>query len=171
MPKLRAQGVGLCHPVGMRSDGGVLPDLVETVVLHRLGLVRSDDLPDLAARWLAAELVDSESVRMLAGHDRNDPWALEKLLAEAMGQRSLPDAQDVAVDWVTSLWRQSGETRWAVSTLARLGESEPEFDLGLFIGLDDEWNGGWGRLEPDLRAEARNELSRLLHSSDGPGGH
>ena len=157
----------------MRSDGSVLPDLPETVVLHRLGLVRTDDLPDLAARWLAADLVDTESVRMLAGHDRNDPWMLEKLLADCVAEAevivrsSAPDVQAIAVDWVTSTWRDSGDTRWAVSTLARLGETDPEFDLGLFIGLDDEWNGGWGRLEPDLRAEAKNELAHLLHGDHG----
>jgi len=54
-----------------------MPDLAETVVLHRLGLLRSDDLPDLAARWLAADLADGESVRQLAGHDPHDPWGLE----------------------------------------------------------------------------------------------
>jgi len=40
----------------------VLPDFVETVVLHRLLLVRSDELPDLG---------DTESVRLLAGYDRH----------------------------------------------------------------------------------------------------
>jgi hypothetical protein len=64
---------------------------------------------------------------------------------------------------VTTTWRESGDTRWAVATLARLGETDPEFDLGLFIGLDDEWNGGWGRLEPKLKAEAMHELDRLMH--------
>ena len=149
------------------------PDLAEAVVLHRLGMVRSDDLPDLAARWLAADLVDTESVRMLAVHDPNDPWGLEKLLADAVSEASIPartspaDVQGVAVDWVTSNWRQSGDTHWAVSTLARLGETDPEFDLLLSIGLDDEWNGGWGCLEPDLKTEARSELDHLLHGTAG----
>lgn len=67
----------------MRSDGTPLPNLSETAVLHRLGLITTDQLPDLAARWLAADLVDTEAVRMLAGHDRHDPWALEQLLEDA----------------------------------------------------------------------------------------
>lgn len=121
-----------CNPPGMRSDGSVLPDLAETVVLHRLGLVRTDEVPDLAARWLVADLVDTESVRMLAGHSPNYPWMLEKLLADSV---------------------------------AEVGEADPESDLGLFIGLDDEWNGGWGRLEPDLKAEAKNELGHFLHGT------
>jgi hypothetical protein len=56
--------------------------------------------------------------------------------------------QESAVDWISRTWRQTQDTRWAVTTLARLGD--PEFDLGLFIGLDDEWSGGWGRLDVDL---------------------
>jgi hypothetical protein len=41
--------------------------------------------------------------------------------------------QEIAVDWISRTWRQTQDTRWAVTTLARLGD--PEFDLGLFIGL------------------------------------
>jgi len=29
--------------------------------------------------------------------------------------------------------------------------------------LDDEWNGGWGRLEPDLKAAAEQEIDHILH--------
>ncbi|GAA4745988.1 hypothetical protein GCM10023350_33420 [Nocardioides endophyticus] len=142
-------------------------------MLHRLLLVRSDDLPDLAARWLASDLVDTESVRLLAGHDPHDPWALEQLLADcvAEAQTQVPSdpaaVQQIAVDWVSSTWRQTQETRWAVTMLARLGETDPEFDLGLFIGLDDEWSGGWGRLDAGLKEAAKQELGRLLHGDDG----
>lgn len=157
----------------MHSDGAVLPDLAETVVLHRLGLVRSDDFPDLAARWLAADLIDSDAVRMLAAHHPNDPWMLEELLATAVVEANLQppstpaEVQRIAVDWITSTWRTTRDTRWAVATLARLGETHLEFDLGLFVGLDDEWNGSWGRLEPDLRAAASEELDRLTHHNPG----
>jgi hypothetical protein len=64
---------------------------------------------------------------------------------------------------VTNRWRDDGDTRAAVRTLAHLGETYPDFDLGLFIGFDDEWNGGWGRLEPDLKAEAEKEIHAFLH--------
>jgi hypothetical protein len=40
----------------------------------------------------------------------------------------------------------------------------PDFDLDLFIGLDDEWNGGWGRLEPDLKAAAEQEIDHILNA-------
>ena len=157
------------HALNMRSDGRVLPDLVETTVLHQLGLIRSDDLPDIAARWLAADVVDTESVRMLAGHNAHDPWALERLLADSVSEARMTvpattdEQQRIAIDWVSMRWRDGRDTRWAVATLARLGETHFDFDLGLFVGLDDEWSGGWGRLEPHLKADAAAELDRLLH--------
>lgn len=94
---------------------------------------------------------------------------LETLIANSVSEAGVTipsestELQDIAVDWVTSTWRHTGDPRWAVSTLARLGETYPEFDLGLWIGLDDEWSGGWGRLEPDLKAAARNELDYFTH--------
>jgi RNAse (barnase) inhibitor barstar len=153
----------------MRTDGQVLPDLAETVVLHRLGLIRTDELPALAARWLAADLVETPSIRMLAGHDRHDPWGLDQLLTDALREAGAspvtsPEAvQHVAVGWVTHTWRDDRDTRRAVTTLAHLGETFPDFDLGLFVGMNDEWNGGWGRLDADLKAEADKEIDRLLH--------
>ena len=153
----------------MRSDGTPLPDLSETAVLHTLGLITTDQLPDLAARWLAAELVDTEAVRRLAGHDRHDPSALEQLLEDALREAHAEPPTDasliesIAVDYVTTRWRHDRDTHDAVATLARLGESHADFDLGLFIGLDDEWNGGWGRLAPDLKAAAELEIERYLH--------
>lgn len=153
----------------MHSDGRVLPGPKETLVLLRLGLVRTDELPDIAALWLASDLLDTESVRQLAGHDPHDPWMLEQLLSDSLEEANMQvalgpaEVRAVAVDWVTATWREAGDTRWAVATLARLGETYPDFDLGRFIGLDDEWIGGWGRLEPDLKEAAKGELDYFLH--------
>lgn len=41
-----------------------------------LGTVLTSDLPDLAARWLAAGL-DAEALRELAGHPPGDAWGVE----------------------------------------------------------------------------------------------
>jgi hypothetical protein len=46
------------------------------------------------------------------------------------------EEENIAVDWVTSHWRQDRDTRAALAVLARLGEIHDEWDLGLFIGLD-----------------------------------
>ncbi len=153
----------------MRSDGTPLPNLGETAVLHTLGLITTDQLPDLAARWLAADLLDSEVVRMLAGHDRHDPSSLEQLLEDALREADVEPPQEavliesIAVDYVTARWRHDRDTAAAVAALARLGETHDDFDLGLFIGLNDESNGAWGRLAPDLKAAAELEIERYLH--------
>jgi hypothetical protein len=153
----------------MQNDGCVLPSLAETVVLHRLGLIRTDELPMAAARWLAADGVDTESIRLLAGHDPHDPWELERLLVVAADAvRVIPPTdpaaeENIAVNWVTNNWREDRDTRGAVAVLARLGVTQYDWDLGLFVGLDDEWNSGWGRLEPDLKADAELQLDFLLH--------
>jgi len=158
-----------CDDAGVQNDGRVLPNLAETVVLHRLGLIRTGELPMVAARWLAGGAMDTESIRMLAGHDPHDPWELERLLAKATDEVGVapptdPAAEEnIAVDWVTHNWREDRDTRTAVAVLARLGETHFDWDLGLFVGLDDEWNGRWGRLEPDLEADAELQLDFLLH--------
>ena len=90
----------LCDDAGMQNDGRVLPNLAETVVLHRLGLIRTDELPMFAARWLAADVIDTESIRLLAGHDSHDPWELERLLVEATNEAGVtpptnPDRKSV----------------------------------------------------------------------------
>jgi hypothetical protein len=153
----------------MQNDGRVLPSLAETVVLNRLGLIRTDELPMVAARWLAADLVDTESIRLLAGHDSHDPWELERLLvvaADEVGVTSPTDPaaeENIAVSWVTDNWREDRDTRGTVAVLARLGVTHYDWDLGLFVGLDDEWNSRWGRLESDLEADAELQLDFLLH--------
>jgi hypothetical protein len=71
--------------------------------------------------------------------------------------------ENIAVDWVTNNWREDRDTRAAVAVLARLGMTHFDWDLGLFVVLEDEWNGRWGRLEPDLKADAELQLDFLLH--------
>jgi hypothetical protein len=152
----------------MPSDEPFLPNPAEALVLHQQELLLTDELPDLAARWLASDLTDTDNVRMLAGHDRHDPWGLEALLRDVVEETGMgvPDTpaqrQRIAVAWVTSRWQDTRDTRWAVGTLAHLGQVDPDLDLGLFIGLDDEWSGCWGRDEASLREYTEDELRRLL---------
>jgi len=54
--------------------------------------------------------------------------------------------ENIAVDWVINNWREDRDTRAAVAVLAPLGETRFDWDLGLFVGLDDEWNGRGGAL-------------------------
>jgi hypothetical protein len=156
----------------MRSDGRALPDITQALVLHHLGLIRSDELPDLAARWLAAGMTDTESTRMLAGHPRHDPSGLNQLLGAAADEAGTtapadPAAiQDIAQTWVASRWLDDHNTRAAVRTLAHLGQTNLSLNLGHFIGLDDEWSGNWGRLPSAIKAEANQILASILHGPD-----
>jgi hypothetical protein len=92
----------------VRSDGNALPDLAEVLVLRQLGLVRTDQLPGLAARWLAADIIDSPATRILAGHNPGDPWALDQLLSEAVAETGATAPADaatrpaIASGWVAS---------------------------------------------------------------------
>jgi hypothetical protein len=123
----------------------------------------------VAVRWLAAGVVETESIRLLAGQDPHDPWELERLLVVAADEVGVTPPTDpvaeenIAVNWVTNNWREDRDTRGAVAVLARLCVTHDDWDLGFFVGLDDEWNSHWGRLEPDLKADAELQLDYLLH--------
>jgi hypothetical protein len=41
-------------------------------------------------------MADSESVRLLAGRDPHDPWALEELLADSLAEANLDVPGDLA---------------------------------------------------------------------------
>lgn len=153
----------------MRSDGRPLPDLAEVAVLKRLGLIRTDELPDIAARWLATDMLDTESTRMLAGHDKHDPWALDQLFAQTMVEAGTTEAQDIprveriAVDWVINHIQTDADIRAAVQTLDMLFVNSYDLaSLGQFSGLDDEWAGRWGRLDTELAAEALSAMREIL---------
>lgn len=148
-----------------------LPGLREAGVLHDLGVIRTDQLPDLAARWLATDTVDTEAVRMLAGHVRHDPEAIQRLMHDALQEAHVEPLQepsavrDVALKHISARWRLDHDTRGAVALLARLGEGRPDLHLDEFIGLDDEWTGGWGRLAREVEAAAEAKLSRSAPES------
>ncbi len=156
----------------MRWDEDVLPTPVETVVLHDFLLILSDALPDLAARWLAADVADSPAVRALAGADPRDPWNVEELLSASIDElhatvpASMGERRAIAVEWVARTWLRSRDTRQAVSTLSRLALTNLDLPLRLddFIGLDDEWTdlGTWGRTRAELEARATQLLTGFL---------
>jgi hypothetical protein len=105
----------------------------------------------------------------LRGAARHDPGGLDQLLGAAADEArtAAPDdpavIQDIALTWVASRWLDDHDTRAAICTLARLGETNLDLNLGHFIGLDDEWSGGWGRLRPVLKAEADKTLADILN--------
>jgi hypothetical protein len=123
----------------------------------------------IAARWLAADLVDTESVRMLAGEDPRDPWALERLLADSVSEANVtvpsdPQAvQRIAIDWVTTAGVRRETPAGLLRSLLISARHSPSSTLDCSWAWTMSWIGGWGRLEPDLKVEAMHELDRLLH--------
>lgn len=148
------------------------PGPTEAALLYDLDLIGSEQLPALAAGWLAADVIDTASVRILAGHDPRDTdearLLLEQVAREAAGRGHVEDrsALQVAVDWITARWRSDQDTRAAIRTLTSLSDRYPQFDLGLLVGLDAH-NGGWGTLPADLRAATTHEIGYFLHGVDG----
>jgi hypothetical protein len=159
----------------MHWDEEVLPTPVETVVLHDFLLVLSDALPDLAARWLAADIADSPAVRALAGADPRDPWTVEELLSasieelDAVVPATTGERRAIAIEWVARTRLRTRDTRQAVRTLSQLALANPALPLRLdeFIGLEDEWGdlGTWGRTREELEAQATKLLAGFLHDS------
>lgn len=159
----------------MDWDGDALPTPAETVVLHDFLLVLSDALPDLAARWLAADTADTPAVRSLAGAERRDPWTVEGLLSTTVDELGLTvpseatERRAIAVEWVARSWLRNRDTRNAVAVLCQLAITHPDANLGLdeFIGLDEEWGilGTWGRSREELESRATRLLTEFLREA------
>jgi hypothetical protein len=161
----------------MDWDGEILPNPPETVVLHDFLLVLSDALPDLAARWLAADVADSPSVRALAGADPEDPWIVEGLLASTIDELDLDvptttrERKAVAVEWVARNWLRTRNTRQAIGLLSHLAEMNLDLHLGLdeFICLAEAWDfpGDWARDREELESYVGQLLIDFLREVDG----
>ena len=155
----------------MISDGYVLPDPAEAAVLVEVGLVRTDELPGLAARWLAADVADTGACRMLAAHDRSDSWGLRDLLSDVLDEGEVDTATGVAKEraiigeWVARRSLEDLDVRAAVRLLAGVGEARPELALGAFVDVDDEWRGGYFRSSAQLEQDAQAELRTFLEAA------
>jgi hypothetical protein len=131
-----------------------------------LGLITVSDFPDIAAQWLAADLVDSQGVRELAGLSSSDISALDSALMDVRLELNLSVPNDLAFrdaavrSWISGQWRRTGDMRAAVATLARL-DREDGFDFGEFLWLDEELSGGMGRTIVEVEVDARLALDSL----------
>lgn len=115
-----------------------------------LGTVLTSDLPDLAARWLAAGL-DTPALRELAGHAPGDAWGVEHLwtrVAHELGQ-SAPggvggtgDPVDEDEAWLRVLpvelarWRL-GEISAALASECLLRAGRDSAPVNALVGLED----------------------------------
>jgi hypothetical protein len=140
------------------------PELVAAwYVLNRLPLER---LPWFAAHWLA-EGFDGELLAQLAGEHGDDPWMIKELLPQVLTELhiSIPGmnhAADVAFDDLAKRCLEGSITEQAVVDMVShvLAASDYEssiydLPLGTLFGLDDEWEGGWGRRKEVLALQVR----------------
>ena len=115
-----------------------------------LGMVLTSDLPDLAARWLAAGL-DTEALRKLAGHPPGDAWGVEhswiqvahELAQDAReGLCGIGDSLDEEEAWLRMLpvglarWRL-GEVSAAMASECLLRAGRESTSANALVGLEE----------------------------------
>jgi hypothetical protein len=145
-------------------------DLPAALALVRSGALPSEDLIAVATDALVDGL-DSPSLRELAGIRKEDArrtgWELaERALAE-LGQTISDDAsarrllaRAIAREIVTGAVSEFVGSRRLWGLFSGDG-NYPDF-AGALIGIEDEWEGGWGRTQHELRAEVRVVAAELL---------
>jgi hypothetical protein len=137
-----------------------------------------DRLPLERAPWYAAEWIvqgyDGQRLVHLAGEHGDDVLTIKEMLPDVFAEVSvqLPtksEAAKRAFDHVASMCREGHIDERAVAEMvshivaaADYEESLYRLPLGGLYGLDDEWDGGWGRPEEALRAEVREACGRQL---------
>jgi len=141
------------------------------LVLETLAVERT---PWWAAQWLA-DGHDGHALRELAGLNGKDSHAVRDLLPTAlaeMGVETLPTCLAAATasfhDLAEMLLACRIGPRWVVKRVAQIivqaqyDEDVLNLPLGRLYGLEDEWEGGWGRTSADLKAEVEARCSEQL---------
>lgn len=146
-----------------------------------LGTLATERTPWWAAQWLA-EGHDGVALRELAGLNGKDPHAVRDLLPAALAEVGavLPPTRVAAA---TEAFRDLAEmhlsrrtdAQWVVQRVEQI-LVQTEYDdelfsqpLGHLYGLDDEWEGGWGRTQVELKAEVEAKCSEQLRVGQVPG--
>ena len=163
----------------MVSDVVPTPDEVATFTpLDRVPLRR---MPWWAAEWLT-QGYDGDSLRLLAGLNETDLFEIADLMPAVLNEvnASLPgdtkDALNRSFSYVARLCLDGRLTEQAavqmVEHLIAAGGFDVDFyslPLGASFGLDDEWEGRWGRSSEALTAEVRRLCEVQISSgTDAP---
>jgi hypothetical protein len=156
----------------MSQEEAPSPELVAAwVVLEWVAVERA---PWWAAHWLV-DGYDGAALRELAGLDGRDTRAVRDLLPLAFAEMSVvlpsvPEAASVVSfdDLARRCLAGAAGERWVVQvveeTAWRTGY-DPDvlaLPLGRVYGIDDEWDGGWGRSVEELRALVRAACAAQL---------
>jgi hypothetical protein len=139
-----------------------------------LGMLDARMVPWWAAQWLA-DGHDGEALRELAGLNDRDVVAIDQLLGDALIDTgtAMPvnDRAAATTDFV-EIARQLADHRLTelevvkavdeVALKVDYSDDVIELPLGQLYGIEDEWIGGWGRSEPELKAAIRQACDAQL---------
>jgi hypothetical protein len=142
-----------------------------SLVLEILAVERA---PWWAAQWLA-EGHDGQALRELADLNGTDPRAVRDLLPAALAEMGieLPSTRLAAAteslrDLADMLVSHRADPRWVIQRVeqiivqAHYDDEVLNLPLGRLYGLDDEWEGGWGRTPAQLKAKVEARCSEQL---------
>jgi hypothetical protein len=155
-------------------DQAPVPSPGAVAVWLVLGMLAVERTPWWAAHWLA-EGHDGEALRELAGLNGKDPRAVHDLLPTALGEMGvglpptyLAAATESFRDLAEMLVSRRADPRWVVKRVEQIivrvqyDEDVLNLPLGHLYGLDDEWDGGWGRTPAQMKAEVEFRCSEQL---------
>lgn len=86
----------------------IVPSPAQAAALRSLGLLRTDEMPMLAAHWLVEH--DSVALRRLAGLDSSDAWSIEQVWPDVLADLRVDEASDerawdLAFSFQLATWR------------------------------------------------------------------
>jgi hypothetical protein len=141
-----------------------------------VGRLRPERVPLWAAYWLA-EGFDGEALRELAGLHGDDPYDVRDLLPAALREAGVdvplpgdpPGQAAFKADAISTLYRDAAvlflegrvSAQWVASQVNGIisedaySERSQAQPLGDLLGIDDEWDEGWGRPHEQLLIDVR----------------
>lgn len=161
------------------TDPGTPPDFVSPVLLAAelvLGSLETRAVPGWAAWWIV-DGVNGPAVCRLAGLPGNDPFEVRDALAEALDELGVVPPTLAAACKLAFTDRASRCLRgeidehqlvcWIESVYISFGYADVVLmePLGSTYGVDDEWVGGWGRSEQQLREAVRASCADQLQQT------
>lgn len=154
------------------SDAAPSPSIV--AVWFALGVAASERVPWWSAQWLT-DGHDGPALRELAGLNGRDPHAVNDLLPAVMAEMGV-EIPSTIVAAVSEELRHAAElhlsgqasARWVAQhveeIVPRAGYADEVLDLplGQLYGVEDEWEGRWGRPADELKAFIRAKCLEQL---------
>lgn len=146
-----------------------VPTPSQAAALRQLGLLRSDELPLIAAHLLIN--LDTPALRQLAGLAGSDTWLIDRVWPEALDELGVADldsqqAWKIAVVFlVDALHAGDRSAEEVLRAVARffVENGYPSWapEASHIYGLEDELDGRWGRTRDAVLADAVEVLAEL----------